>query len=65
MIEQRRLELRRRYITLSDEYDHIADGYSCGQQLAEAINPRLGEIRREIDGIIAEVSRSQMCITRG
>jgi len=56
--EARRQELRRRYVKLTREYDRIFDGYSCGQTLAEQLNPRLGTIRRELDGIVVEVEEA-------
>ena len=55
MNEQRRQELRKRYIHLCDESDRIMDTADCGRALLSAINPRLSEIDREIGVIAAEV----------
>jgi len=56
MIEQEsRVQLRSRYLKATREYERLTDGFSCGEQLAEFINPRVRELRDEIDAVVAEV----------
>ena len=55
MNERRRQELRKRYIRLTNEVERIMDTADCGRALLTTINPRLGEIERELQSIEAEV----------
>ena len=64
MNEQRRTELRKRYIRLSNEADRIMDSADCGRALLSAINPRLREIDREIEAIHAEVEAAMLLEAR-
>lgn len=48
---------RRRYITLTREYNRIIEPYNCGEHLAGYINPRIRVLRHEIDALVAEIER--------
>lgn len=56
--KRRRDQLRRRYLTLRNNYYSILDGYSCGIALAETIDKELSQIGREMGEIEAEVTRA-------
>lgn len=59
MDERRRRQLRQEYINAKSELDTLADGYSCGQNLLEFINPRAKELRLVLDRIEEEVKEAR------
>lgn len=50
---------REKYLRLTKEYDSLISHYDCGYELAKFINPRIGELREQIDALVEEIEEAR------